>query len=463
MKNCYRIISLLAAAVLSLQCLAVKAKDSEKPNILFILADDLGYADLSSYGRRDYQTPVLDKLADDGLKMTQAYASAAICSPTRTALLTGRYRDRLRVGLEEPLAFQEAGMPPEHATFATQLREVGYDTTLVGKWHLGYPPEHGPLKSGYDHFFGFYPGGVDYFAHRIEHGKEGLLSVPNDADGLYRDDEKVEADGYLTDILTDEAIDYIRASSSEGNPFFMSLHYSAPHWPWEGPNDVKRSRELTTIADTDGGNIAIYAQMMKSLDSNIGRVLAELEKLGIADNTIVVFTSDNGGERFSDNWPLIGMKTELLEGGIRVPAIVRWPGKVPSGTVSEQVIASMDWMPTLLAAAGGQADPDYPLDGENLLPVLTGSEPARERTLFWRYKARDQGAVRSGDWKYLRRDDGEYLFNLANDERERANLSKKEPEVLERLKQAYEEWNSTMLPYPEDSYSADARTFTDRY
>lgn len=450
---------LMVALVLALPTRA----EEKQPNIIFILADDLGYADLSSYGRRDYQTPELDQLAAEGLRLTNAYASAAICSPTRTALITGRYQHRVRVGLEEPLGVADTGLDPAHLTIASRLREVGYQTSLVGKWHLGMPPSYGPLKSGYDRFFGFYPGGVDYFAHVLAHGKESArMDIPHD--GLHHNDEAVQRDGYLTDILTDEAMAHIRDFAESGSPFFLSLHYNAPHWPWQGPNDVQRSRDLTSIFDMDGGNLGIYAAMMRSLDTNIARVMAELERLGIAEDTIVVFTSDNGGERFSDNWPFIGAKSELLEGGIRVPAIVRWPGRIRRGSTSDQVIASMDWMPTLLAAAGGALGPEYPLDGENLLSVLTGMAREQERTLFWRFKANDQAAVRQGRWKYLKIGDREYLFDLVADQRERANLKDREPRIFEHLKALYADWNADMLPYPQDSYSHDAEQhYSDRY
>ncbi len=450
-----------AAAGLSAPLAAAPAR---KPSILFIMADDLGYADLSIYGRREYQTPVLDQLARDGLMMTHAYASSSVCSPTRTALITGRYQYRLRVGLEEPLGGPGFGLPPEHPTIASQLRQAGYHTSLVGKWHLGGAPDYGPLKSGYDRFFGFYPGGIDYFAHKALHGKVKPWGDELPGDGLHDQDQPVEVDGYLTDVFGDRAIADIRDFAATDKPFFLSLHFSAPHWPWEGPNDIRRSRDLTTILDTDGGSLEIYAEMVKSLDANVGRVLAELDRLGLAEDTIVVFTSDNGGERFSDMWPFTGAKTELLEGGIRVPGIVRWPRAIKPGRTSEQVIASMDWMPTLLAAAGGEPHPDYPLDGENLLDVITGQAAARERTLFWRYKAHEQAAVRKGRWKYLKLKEKEGLFDVVADPRERANLAQREPARFAELKELWAAWNAEMLPYPEESYSHDGKhLFMDRY
>lgn len=441
------------------------ASTDKRPNVLFIMADDLGYGDLSCYGRPDFETPVIDKLARDGLKLNRTYANSAVCSPTRTALLTGRYQYRLRVGLEEPLGGGDGvGMPAEHPTIASQFKAAGYQTALIGKWHLGYAPDYGPLKSGYDHFFGFYPGGVDYFAHKVIHGKQRFGKAMPDKDGLWDDKKPVAVDGYLTDVFGDKTVEEIREMAAEDKPFFISLHFSAPHWPWEGPNDIRRSRDLTSILDTDGGNAKVYGEMVKSLDSNVGRVLAELEAQGIADNTIVVFTSDNGGERFSYTWPFVGAKGELLEGGIRVPGIVRWPNGIKAGTESDQVMTSMDWMPTLLAAANGHASSAYPLDGKNLLPVLQGLQEPVLRKLFWRFKANEQKAVLDGDWKYLKLNDHEYLFNVVVDERERANLKDVHPDIFARLKAEYETWNSAMLAYPEGSYSHDAKhLYSDRY
>jgi arylsulfatase A-like enzyme len=229
------------------------------------------------------------------------------------------------------------------------------------------------------------------------------------------------------------------------------LHFTASHWPWEGPEDEHLSRQIGNPQHPDGGNLATYARMVESMDENVGRLMSALERLGIADNTIVVFTSDNGGERFSDTWPFIGAKTELLEGGIRVPLIVRWPAAIAAGTTSPQVMISMDFVPTLLAAAGAGPALLSGFDGENLLDVLTAKAEPRQRTLFWRYKARNQAAVRDGDWKYLKILDREWLFNLAQDQHERANLSRREPKRFADLKAKYEAWNATMLPYPSDS------------
>ena len=431
----------------------------ERPNIIFIMADDLGWGDLGVYGQTDFATPQLDRLAAQGVRFTQAYANSAVCSATRFGLITGRYQYRLRGGLEEPIAgpSKTIGLPPEHPTLPSLLRKAGYHTALIGKWHLGFLPVFSPLKSGYDLFFGNYGGGIDYFTHKAGAGAQAR-------DDLYEGEVPVQKVGYYTDLLGDRAVEYI-GRQKRGEPFFLSLHFTAPHWPWEGPQDEQVSKEIDDIFHYDGGNLATYAKMVTALDAAVGRVLASLQKQGLADNTIVIFTSDNGGERFSRTWPLSGQKTELLEGGVRVPALVRWPRRLKAGQVTDQVAISMDWLPTLLAAAGTAPDPAYPPDGQDLLPVLLGRQPPVERTLFWRYKMHGQRAVRSGNWKYLRINDNEFLFDVVTDQRERANLARRHPEVLQALKGEWERWNVGMLPITEDvrSHGVDGKVQADRY
>ncbi len=425
------------------------------PNIVFVLADDLGYADLSCYGRH-FSTPRIDSLARDGALFTQAYASSSVCSATRVALITGREPGRLRAGLDEPLAFdheESVGLPPGIPTLPSLLRQRGYRTSLFGKWHLGKPPKFGPLKSGYDRFFGMYSGYSFYFGH----GKD-------DPSPIIAQERILTDHGYLTDLLADKAIDELEAAAHEARPVFLSLHFNAVHWPWEGPGDRAKSLAIKSATHRDGGSLETYRAMLESLDTNVGRVLDALDALELAGNTIVLFTSDNGGERFSDVWPLTGMKGELLEGGIRVPLLARWPGRIPAGLRSGQVAVTTDWLPTLLAATGGVPDANYPSDGENLLPVLTGSAAVHPRALYWRYKANQQAAVRDGRWKYLKLGGREYLFDIEADERERADLREKFPDEFERLKRQYAAWSSRMLPYPADARSYDVKTGTaDRY
>ena len=445
----------LAAGAALTRCAAPPAR--RPPNILFIMADDLGYADLSCYGRRDYRTPALDRLAANGVRLTQGYSNSAVCSPTRVALITGRYQQRLRVGLEEPIArgSTDIRLPVGHPTLPSLLKRAGYRTALVGKWHVGFDPAAGPNDHGYDHFFGFLSGGTNYYHRRPE------ASAPPAPDDLFLNRRRVYPGGYLTDQLGDEAVRWIDRGQG---PFFLSLHFSAPHWPWIAPGDEAGAANWNDIFDRSRGSLETYARMVASLDGNVGKVLAALDRLGVADETLIVFTSDNGGERFSDTWPFTGVKGELLEGGIRVPLILRWPGRIARGTTSTQVAITMDFLPTLLAAAGARPDPRYPPDGIDLLPILTDDAPARPRRLFWRFRNAEQAAVRDGDWKYLKLAGREYLFDLARDARERANLREVQPRRFAALKAAFAAWDGGMLPYPEGSYAYDVgEVDPDRY
>lgn len=430
------------AASASSDAVARTLRSASRPNILFILADDLGWGDLSCYGRPDFETPVLDDLAARGVRLTQAYANSSTCSPTRVALITGRYQNRLPVGLYDPIIPGNVGLPPEHPTLPSLLRNAGYTTALVGKWHLGWLPEFGPLKSGYDEFFGLFSGAMTYFTH-----KTGHRFGPPAEDGLFEGDAPVEREGYATDLFTDRAVEFIRRDHAK--PFFLSLHYTSPHWPWEGPGDEARASGIREMGHYEGGSPATFREMVQSMDQGIGRVLAALAASGRAKDTLVIFTSDNGGERYSHHFPLRGEKGLLWEGGIRVPAIAVWPGVLPSGRVTSQVAMTMDWMPTLLGFAGAEPHPDFPPDGVDLGPVLNGRAAEFERTVFWRIH--DMGAARRGEWKYVRWENQASLHNLTEDVTENANARLRNKEIFAQLERAFEEWDSRMLPVPPDA------------
>lgn len=430
-----------------------------RPNIIFILADDLGYSDLSCFGRRDYETPHLDSLASQGVRFTHAYSNSPVCSATRTALMAGRYQYRMPVGLEEPLAGRNVGYEAGRMSMPMAFQSAGYQTALVGKWHLGALPDYSPLMSGYDHFWGIKPGGIDYFTHRLFAGPE-----------LWDGETPVEETGYLTDLIGLKAIEMVDRFSQSEDPFFLSLHFTAPHWPFIGPNDQAESARLAqsknpmALLHYDGGTLATYAEMVTRLDFQVGQLLDKLDALGLRENTIVVFTSDNGGERFSDNWPFSGRKTELLEGGIRVPTIMRWPaGSMRSGDC-EVPIMSMDWFPTFLAMAGISPPADYSFDGLDLSDSINKAS-APERDLYFRFNIHDQAAVRRGKWKYLKIAENEFLFDVIADPLERANLKQREAAIFAELKAAYAQWNEEMLPYDADALSGgpNGATSADRY
>ncbi len=419
-------------------------KLSVRPNILFILADDLGWGDLSCYGRPDYQTPNIDRLAKEGIRFTSGYSAAPSCTPTRVGFHSGRYPARLMIGLEEPPIARKllgdraktVGLPRQHPTVSSLLKKVGYDTALIGKWHVGYLPAFSPLHYGYDEFFGITSGAGDHFTHKDPAG---------DPD-LFEGDVQVEKTGYITDLLTDRSVEYLERKRS--NPFYLGLHYTSPHWPWQGPGDKSLGGTLKNGPEgySAGGSVKIYAEMMRHLDKSIGRVLDPLRNAGSEKDTLVIFTSDNGGERFSYNWPFTGQKFDLREGGIRVPAIVRWPGVTKAGIVSDQAVITMDWTATMIAAANSTPDQTYPLDGADLLPILSGRKDLIDRTFYWRTKR--YGAVRRGRWKYLREEKAEYLFDLSVDEREQADFKSGNPSVFEDLRKDLEKWESEMLRYP---------------
>ena len=428
---------------------------AQRPNIVFIVADDLGYADLGCYGGRDAEfgpvSPVLDGLAAQGLKFTQGYSNSPVCSPTRFALMTARWQYRLRGAADEPINSKSRGsavlgLPPEHPTLPSLLKDSGYRPALIGKWHLGYPPHFSPLKSGYETFFGPMSGGVDYFTHCDSRGTHDL----------WLGEAEHQQPGYLTDLITDRAVGWLgevaQGSIAEDRPFFLSLHYTAPHWPWETRDDEALAQEVKdNLFHLHGGNIHSYRRMIHHMDEGIGRVMAALRQAGVERDTLVVFTSDNGGERFSDNWPLVGGKMDLTEGGIRVPWIAHWPAAIAHGGISAQHCLTMDWSATMLAAAGVDGDAAYPLDGVSLLPVLHDPATAFDRPMAWRMLHRGQRAYRHGDWKYLQVDGHEYLFNIPADERERANHARREPERLAALRQGWLDWNAMMPPIPDDA------------
>ncbi|WP_082835919.1 sulfatase family protein [Croceicoccus bisphenolivorans] len=436
---------------------ATSGKSGKQPNIVFIMADDLGYADLGCYGSRSIKTPAIDALARAGVKLTDGYSNSAVCSSTRVGLVTGRYQYRLPCGLAEPLISDDLGLPEDEDTLPKSLQKLGYRTVLVGKWHIGGGKKYNPLRAGYDHFFGITGGGGDYFAHTLRLG-------PIVAGGLVEGETQVERQGYLTDLIGDRAVQEVRDARAENKPLYMSVHFTAPHSPWEGPEDEELAKTVGNSFHTDGGNLETYGKMVESMDQNIAKIVEELKALGMIDNTIIIFTSDNGGERFSDVWPFTGAKTELLEGGIRVPIIASWPGHIPAGSETSQMMISMDFVPTLLRAAGVKKIEPGRFDGEDLLDVLTGKAEPHSRKLYWRYKAVDQAAIRDGDWKYLRMGEREFLFNLAEDAHERANKIRLEPERYAAMKADWQAWNDTMLPYKETTPSHGIADFlADRY
>lgn len=424
---------------------ADRGRRSRRPNILFILGDDLGWADLSSYGSPHIKTPNLDRLARQGVRFTDAYSGSATCSPTRFSLYTGRYPGRAKGGLAEPIADKSAGLEPTHPTLASLLRGSGYATALIGKWHCGSLPDYSPTKSGWDEFFGNFSGALEYYSKLSGDGSYDLY----EGDAEYKDLR------YYTRILTERASEYVSRDHGD-KPWLLNLNFTTPHWPWIADGDTEASAEVTrrikagdrrALWHEDGGSIEKYQQMVEDLDRSVGEVLKALRRSGQEEDTLVFFSSDNGGERFSHNWPLAGNKASLQEGGIRVPNIVRWPARIDGGQVSHVPVFTPDWTATLLELAGARANPAYPLDGVSLAGYLLRGEKVAERNLFWR--VRGERALRRGDWKYYRGKAGrDQLFNLAGDIREQADKAALEPARLAELRAAWEKTDAGLLPYP---------------
>lgn len=427
------------------------AVEPRKPNIIFVLVDDMGYADMSCMGTTDLRTPNIDRLAKEGVRFTDFYSNAPVCTPTRAAFITGRYQQR--VGLEWAMGFTAEqqrrvgdkwvnepdklalGLPTDQPSIAKMLKGAGYGTACFGKWHLGYKPEYSALRHGFDEYFGVLLGHADFYRYNYFDGTHHL----------YEGDKQTKATGYLTDLINQRAVDYIQRQGKK--PFFLYVPYNAVHWPFQPPD---RPDWVLTEKNKYEGTRKDYVAMMERVDQGVGQMLAALEKQGVADDTLIIFSSDNGGERLSNNAPLFNHKTTLWEGGIRVPGLMRWPAKLPKGKVTSQPAITMDLTATILAAAGVTPPKDYQPDGINLLPVLTGEQKEVERTFCWRVDraGRKQKAIRHGNWKFIQDDMVEMVFDLSADIGERRDLAYQKPEVLTKLKKLLADWETDMARTP---------------
>ncbi len=424
----------------------VSAQAQPRPNVVLILADDLGFADVGFNGLREFDTPHIDRLAASGVRFTNGYVSHPYCSPTRAGLLTGRYQQRFGHEHNPPYEPQNEriGTPLGETLLPQVLQSAGYRTAAVGKWHLGDHRKFHPLERGFDEFFGFSGGGFDYYGvarrsrpeHRIV---RGFATVPRD---------KLT---YLTDDFTNEAVRFIRRQ--RGNPFFLYLAYNAVHAPDQAPQPY-----LDRAAHIEYGARSVYAAMTIALDDGIGRVLAALDALGLRENTLIFFLSDNGGRVVgADNFPLRGHKGMLYEGGVRVPFVMSWPARLPAGKLYDEPVTALDIFPTAAAAAGASAA--QALDGTDLLPFVTGKTAgAPHETLYWRVIAGQGYAVRSGRYKLVKAaaKDRLELFDLQADLRESNNLAADKPEVVARLRKLYAEWNKELVrPLWSDPHAAN--------
>lgn len=451
-KFLFRSAGLAAICPILHGCNSGISQNNRRPNIVLIMADDLGYGDVDCYGCKDIRTPAIDSLADDGVRFTAFYSNAPECTPTRTALLTGRYQQRVG-GLECALGIgnvgryddairlrrtNDMGLPVEETSIARMLKNAGYATAISGKWHLGYEPKFFPLRHGFDSWFGPVGGATDYFHHIEYTGKPAL----------YQNDKPVERKGYLTELITDEAVDFIQ--NRQEKPFFLYVAYTAPHTPYQGPGDEKP--EPVPQADYNKSSRETFAVMVERMDQGIDRMLKALDDAGLADNTLVIFMSDNGANRTGNNSPFSGFKGNLFEGGIRVPCIAKWPGMLTRGAVSDQPCMTMDFSRSIVRVAGTKPPAGRAFDGMDILQAVATNQPIKKRTLFWRARRGQwtRKAVRDGSLKYIRLQNGddvkEYLFDLEHDPAEKNNLLNERPEDVQRLKTLLQNWEQEVKP-----------------
>jgi arylsulfatase A-like enzyme len=406
----------------------VQAQSADRPNVVLIITDDVGYGDIGSYGAPDIRTPNIDSLAKNGTRLTDFYA-APNCSPTRAALISGRYQQRYRI--EAPLGASngpagEQGLPATGRSLPQLLKNNGYRTGLVGKWHLGYKKEFSPGAHGFDYFFGLKSGLIDYYQHTDSTGQHDL----------WENDQPAHDKGYSTDLFTERSVKFIEANA--GQPFFLEVAFNAAHWPFQVPDQpsiAPNNARFVQPQEDPANTRRDYAAILERADRGVGEILAALERRGLTRNTLVIYTQDNGGEWLSRNAPLFHRKNTVWEGGIRVPAIFKWPGRIPAGRTSSQVGSVMDFAATILAITNSPVPPDARLEGMNLMPLLQPGTTAAERTLFFRVtqQARRQRAVRQGDWKLLLDAGAPMLFNLSNDIGERNDLASQRSDIVRKL------------------------------
>lgn len=450
------LIALALCALGALGGCAPQPESERPPNFIVILVDDLGYGDTGAYGSTRNQTPHIDQLAREGLRFTDFHSNGPMCTPTRAALLTGRYQNRLGPAFESPLGADDKGMPLEQVTLAEALADAGYVSGAYGKWHLGRFPPWLPTSQGFDEFWGLGSGDGDHHSHMDRSGRK---------DWWHNEESQMEV-GYTAELISDHSIDFIERNKER--PFFLYVPHLAIHFPWQGPGDegyrVEGSdyNNLTKLGyfEEDKDPSGKVKEMVEAVDRSVGRIVEAVKANGLAENTLIVFTSDNGGyltyqggyHNISSNGPLRGQKTEVYEGGIRVPAIAWWPGRIEPG-VTDDLAASFDLFPTFLKLAGLGDRADLNFDGADLTSLLLDRKPVPARTLFWRM--RDRRAVRQGPWKLVALGDAApELYNLQNDIGEKINVADEQSEIARGLFSDLEAWESDVTANgasPDDS------------
>ncbi|MEM1210715.1 MAG: sulfatase [Planctomycetota bacterium] len=426
---------LLAGCAFAQDAPPAQPAGDDRPNIVIIMADDLGYADLSCYGNDRYQTPHLDAMAAGGMRFTDFHSNGSVCSPTRAALLTGRYQQRSGLSAvvkSSPKHWtHNHGLQLSEFTIADAMKQAGYRTGLIGKWHLGYKPQYNPIHQGFDVFRGYISGNIDFHSH---------VDEANTLD-WWNQDRIEDEPGYVTDLINKHAVHFVKANKDA--PFFLYIAHQSPHYPYQGPNDaVLRTVDGMKKRAPEKQIPRAYREMMESMDRGVGELLRVLKEEGLAENTLVFFVSDNGPTKHGNKGSLRARKGHVFEGGHRVPGIAYWPGRIEPGVESDALVMTFDLMPTAMALAGVETPDGLTLDGQDLLPLLEGRAQAEPRVVFWGQKAR--WAMRDGPWKFVRVTDNnklrEYLFHLGNDLSEANDLSADEPSRADQMREALDRW-----------------------
>ena len=407
-----------------------------RPNIIVILADDMGYNDAGYMGCAENPTPNIDALAESGVWFTDGYTTCPVCAPSRAGLMTGRYQNRF--GFEDnPGPFRRTkktvpGIPLNEKTMGEYFKELGYNTAIIGKWHTDRAPQMNPANRGFDEFFGFINGASKYF---FEDNDKGIL--------LRGETPVAEEKEYLTDAFGREAVAFIEKNADRGNPFLLYVPFNAPHGPFQVPDEYKAK-----FKDVEDEKRRTFLGMINCMDENVGRIMSTVKERGIEENTLVIFYSDNGGEcERSDNTPLRECKGSIYEGGIRIPFCMQWKGVFPENKQLDFPVISLDILPTTVAASGNSVDKEWRLDGVNLLPYIMGEKQGEPHEfLYWRFLWHH--ALRKGDWKLLKHRDHDKveLYNLAEDVGEQNDLSRKYPEKVKELQAIYDDMSDEMLP-----------------
>ena len=431
---------------LTLNLISCDFSNDNPPNIIVIISDDQGYADVGFHGSKEIFTPNIDRIANNGVFFTEGYVSYAVCSPSRAGLITGRYQNRFGYTRNILLAPKDSlmGLPLTEQTLPEVLNNVNYKTKAIGKWHLGAHESLVPEKRGFDEFFGFLIGGHRYFPDDLT--LNDLTAARRQMSGyitrIYDNGKRIDTKKYLTEELSDNAVKFIDDNSD--NPFFMYLSYNAPHTPLQATQ-----RDLERNSHIDIEKRRTYAAMVSSMDDGIGLILDKLEEKNISDNTIVIFFSDNGGVEwynFSDNGPLRGIKGDFFEGGIRVPFAMQWPKKIRAGIKYDKPIIALDIFATVASAAKAEKYIKNKIDGVNLLPYLNGDKnESPHEYLYWKNPDKDIDVVRDERYKYLRIKNEEYVFDLKNDMSEESNIIDTSKPIYNRLKSKFKEWEKDMI------------------